>query len=660
LPGGFIGVDVFFAISGFLIGSQLLREIVDTGRIRLAQFWARRAKRLLPASCLVLALTALGVFAWVPIHLWRQFFTEIGAATLYVQNWQLARDSVDYSASGNDPSPVQHFWTLSVEEQFYIAIPLLFLVAVGLAWALGRRSPQDRRRVVAMVLAVAAAVSLGLSVYLTYWSASSAYFSTLTRAWEFALGALVAFLPPMASRRVRAAGGALGIGLVIAGGILFSSSTPFPSFTAGLPVVGAMLALWLGRGTWLEAAGRFTPIALGGECSYAIYLWHWPLICLLPYAIGHPLGRNERLVVAAASLAVAWVATTQWENRVRFSPRWLGTRRPRTIAAWTGGGMAVVLAISGFGIVQANAQTTAQVHRVAEIWTNRPACFGADAMADPECHNPGLDGVLLPEPSAIDHDDANREECWSTRGVSDLKVCPVGTTAPPRRTLLAIGDSHNNTLIGAYDAIGKERGWRFEVTGASGCHWSTADLRLNTPEDTEACRVWRGHLVDYLATRPDLDAIIETKARNHTLAQPAPGQDGADAIVEGLAGAANARPYPAIPVIFLVDNPQLSKKATTCAAKHGLDGATRCAVPRSEALTPDGFAEAAAQVPGSHLIDLTDLYCSPTDCPPVIGHVVVYRRDGTHITATYALTIAPYLDAALAEILSDTPVRTEQ
>jgi peptidoglycan/LPS O-acetylase OafA/YrhL len=133
LTDGYVGVDVFFAISGFLITSHLVAEIDRTGRLRPARFWARRAKRLVPASSLVLFLSALGVVTWVPRHLWRQFLNEIIASTVQVQNWLLANDSVDYLAANNTPSPTQHFWTLSAEEQFYVALPLLLLAATLLA-----------------------------------------------------------------------------------------------------------------------------------------------------------------------------------------------------------------------------------------------------------------------------------------------------------------------------------------------------------------------------------------------------------------------------------------------------------------------------------------------------------------------------------------------
>ncbi|MCY1693436.1 acyltransferase family protein [Curtobacterium sp. SL109] len=187
LPGGFVGVDVFFVISGYLITAHLLREQRATGRLRLGQFWARRAKRLLPGAFLTIAATGAAVLAFVPSALWGQYGRELIASTVYAQNWQLASDSVDYLASDNRPSPFQHFWSLSVEEQFYIALPLL-LIAVSFV-ARGRLTVVTRARV---LLGAVGVLSLVWCIAQTGSTPGVAYFSTATRAWEFALGGLAA------------------------------------------------------------------------------------------------------------------------------------------------------------------------------------------------------------------------------------------------------------------------------------------------------------------------------------------------------------------------------------------------------------------------------------------------------------------------------------
>src|SRR5689334_7526144 len=245
LPGGYVGVDVFFVISGFLITGNLLREVDRTGRVGLAGFWARRARRLLPAAFLVLGTTGAAILAFVPQTLWQQWAKEIGASGLYVENWSLARDAVDYLASSNAPSPVQHYWTLSAEEQFYLVWPLLVLLGVALAGrSLARRLPA-----ITAVLAVAAAASLAFSLWQTWANPSVAYFSTFTRAWEFAAGALLAclggrlVLPP----RVAALLSGLALLVVVACGFVLSHTTPMPGTAAIVVVVAASAVLLAGH-----------------------------------------------------------------------------------------------------------------------------------------------------------------------------------------------------------------------------------------------------------------------------------------------------------------------------------------------------------------------------------------------------------------------------
>src|SRR3954454_13323763 len=192
IPGGFVGVDVFFAISGFLITSLLLREIDLTGRVSLSGFWARRARRILPAALVTVLFCSLATMIFVPLNRWQQFFGDMRASTEYVQNWHLAERAVDYFAADDLPSPVQHFWSLSAEEQLYLAWPVLMLWAIAVT---RNRGARVQKRWLAIVIAAVTAVSLAYSIYATSANPAAAYFVTPTRAWEFGLGGLLTFLP---------------------------------------------------------------------------------------------------------------------------------------------------------------------------------------------------------------------------------------------------------------------------------------------------------------------------------------------------------------------------------------------------------------------------------------------------------------------------------
>ena len=254
LPGGFVGVDVFFVISGYLITGHLLREQARSGRIALGAFWARRAKRLLPGAFLTIAATGAAVLALVPSTLWGQYGRELIASTVYVQNWQLASDSVDYLASDNQPSPFQHFWSLSVEEQFYIALPLLLVLLAALLRRTGRHAPVTTARV---LLGAVVVLSFAWCVVETRTAPGIAYFSTATRAWEFALGGLASTLTlsrPVTARAsaIRTLGAWLGVAGLVGSLWVITPSTPFPGAAALLPVVSAALVVSFGAHSGLQ------------------------------------------------------------------------------------------------------------------------------------------------------------------------------------------------------------------------------------------------------------------------------------------------------------------------------------------------------------------------------------------------------------------------
>ncbi|MCI2958751.1 acyltransferase [Agromyces atrinae] len=648
LTGGFVGVDVFFVISGYLITSHLLAESARTGTIRLGRFWARRAKRLLPSSLLVLAVTAIAILMFVPTGRWQQFLSEVAASTLYVQNWLLASNSVDYlAATGNIPSPVQHFWTLSVEEQFYVLMPIVMFGACLIAARTRARS----RSTIFIALASVTALSLAYSLWITATAAPLSYFSTFSRAWEFGVGALIAFAPALSRRLIRHVLTIVGLAGVLAAVVLFDSETPFPGALAALPVLGTALCIWGGRQTFLATVGSIRPVAFVGAVSYAIYLWHWPLIVLVPYVTGHELTTVEKIVILIASIVVAGASTRFVEDPVRFDRRLLGgDRRPRTVALWSVVGMAVVLSLAVPPMIISSSQAAA-VSAENERLQEGAECLGA-AVAVTGCEvDAGLQDVLLPNATDLLTDDVNRSECWSTRGDGTLRVCALGPTTGYEKHILAVGDSHNNTLLEAYEMIAEDLNWRIDVAGRIGCYWTDAELVFSTDELTAECAQWRGEVRQHIAASPDLDAVLVTNARRTPDGEvrPESGESVEQATVEGLVSAWSSLPAD-VPVLGLVDNPLMSREVIACVEREGLAAADACAVPRAEALPGDSMQRAVESFGNARLIDLTDIHCEPDVCRPVIGNVIVYRDPG-HVTATYAATLAPFLGERLVSAL---------
>lgn len=648
ITGGYVGVDIFFVISGYLITAHLLKEIVATGQLKLGQFWARRAKRLLPASLLVLVVTAIAIILMAPPSRTIQFLTEVSASALYFQNWLLAANSVDYLATtSSTPSPVQHYWSLSVEEQFYVIVPVVMIAVV----LLSRRLRLPLGSSLTFLLIGITAASFVYSLWLTTNAAPISYFSTFSRMWEFGAGSLVALAPPLRSARSRHAAVALGVFCMVAAMVMYTEDTPFPGAAALLPVAGAAITIWGGRGSALTWVGSNRAVAFVGNASYSIYLWHWPLIILTPSATGAPLDTVDKLMVIGATVVLSWLSYRFVENPVRFSPNLLGGgRRPRTIAVWSALGMAAVLLITLPAIAAAEARASASAE-TSRTLLDGADCLGAVVVTTGCTVDDELQDELFPSIDEFLDDDANRSECWSTRGDSTLRVCSLGPDGDYDARILAVGDSHNNTLIDTYEIVANTLNWRIDVAGRIGCHWTDARMEFSTAELTAECEDWRDQVDIYVASQTDLDGVLVTNARQTPDGRVVP-EDGAtfeEASVAGLIRAWESVPDGTI-LMGLVDNPLVTPETIACVERELLDAAENCTVPRSAALPGRDLEAAIASRPGSHLIDLTDIHCEPQECRPVIGNVIVYSDSG-HLTATYARTLAPELGSRLAEAL---------
>lgn len=345
---GFLGVDVFFVVSGFVITGLLLREREGTGRTSLRAFYARRARRILPAALVVLAATVVAArWAVAPA---KAAAIEVDAlwAALFAGNWHLARQGADYFRLGEAPTPVQHFWSLGVEEQFYLVWPWLFVVAVAVAGA--RRA----RVSVALLTAVVAAASLAWAVEQTGSDAVTAYYSSLTRAWELALGALLATIPAYAVRLapgVRASLSWAGVAGIGASFVVLGDQVGVPFPGALLPVGATLLVLAAGIGAPAPAAVLLTnPVSLYlGDISYGLYLWHFPLVVLGTTVLGN--GPALWAAVAGGTLLLASISYHLLERPVLDAPRWSQASRAAWRAWWRARRRGVVTAATALTVL---------------------------------------------------------------------------------------------------------------------------------------------------------------------------------------------------------------------------------------------------------------------------------------------------------------------
>jgi peptidoglycan/LPS O-acetylase OafA/YrhL len=314
-----MGVDVFFVVSGFLITGLLMREAERTGGISLSGFYLRRARRILPAAIVVLLAVSAATIALVPQTEWRQWFREIVASALYFENWRLAVDSQIPQRADLESTPVQHYWSLSVEEQFYLFWPLLILLAL---WIAARRVASSTR-IALLVLGITTAASFAHSLVLTAQDVNLAYFSTFARTWEFGVGgilAIVAATPRPGRDRVRAAASWIGLVLIVVPIVTFRSPEIFPGLVAVIPVVGTLAVIWAGMPNAAWSPTRFgatRAVQWVGDVSYSLYLWHWPIFMFVPYLTGMPSPPWLMVLLVVASLVVAGLSKRWIEDPFR-------------------------------------------------------------------------------------------------------------------------------------------------------------------------------------------------------------------------------------------------------------------------------------------------------------------------------------------------------
>ncbi|MCW3000125.1 MAG: acyltransferase [Solirubrobacterales bacterium] len=648
VPGGYVGVDVFFAISGFLITAHLLKEAGRSGRVSLPRFWARRARRLLPASLTVLLFCAALTLLVVPQIYWQSFFGDISASAGYIQNWHLAASSVDYLASAEHPSPVQHFWSLAAEEQFYLVWPILILLATSLV-----RVPSRAPRATLLVLGTVTALSLAASILYTASNPTEAYFVTPTRAWEFGAGGLLAVVAgaigpgAMRAGAVRSLVSWAGLGAITVAAFTYTDATAFPGIAAALPVLGTLAVMWAGAPAqrWSPTPLlSLRPVQLVGDISYGIYLWHWPLLVLAPFVLGHGVGTGTRIAVLVAGIGAAWVTKLTIEDPVRSSSLLMG-RRPRLTFALAVVATGLVLVIAAGGTRQVQQQLRQATAASARTIAAHPHCFGA-ASHDParRCANPALRRTVVPKP--LEAKNEPNPACTRKTRVGAVSICEFGApAATARRTFALIGDSHATHWRAGLEVVARRKAWHGLSITHTGCPFSRATYDLPEPARSR-CVTWNRQVPQQLARHPEVDTVFVSNITGGNVFVP-PGKSMDQAKMAGYRRAWAALPPTVKRVVVIRDTPKSTGSTLECvdaAITAGDDGGRRCGVPRSKALIPDPAATAARSLgrDRAQVIDMTRYLCDTRTCPPVIGGVLVYK-DVHHLTRTYATTLGRYL-----------------
>ena len=644
LKGGYVGVDVFFVLSGFLITGILLSEALSSGRVSLVAFYARRARRILPAAALTLIATSIAAHHLLNFVRAREVVEDSAWAALFSANVHFAAEGSDYFQQGQPPSPIQHFWSLSAEEQFYLVWPsVLALVLFGL---FSRRPSLGRLLVVVCVLGGA---SLLWSIHLTATSPTAAYFSTLTRAWELALGAALAVGALMVTRipgLLQLAAGWVGLVAISTSAVLYSDSTAFPGYAALLPAVGAALVIAAG----LHREGRFragralsvAPLRYVGDRSYAFYLWHWPVLILAAQHVGHDLSTEVNLLLLACAFLLSVVSYKLVEDPLR-KLRW-----PTRVGAvaWPASAAAVLvvgLVISGSIDKTARRLEAAAASVEPAVLVDTAAAASYVEPGEPEAPLPPVVAAVraaeqeAPIPSPLTPPVSRLRDdfytfpsgCVPRGGQTKSRICRLGDTSS-RKAIVVIGDSHAQMWMPTILSMAQRDGWVVLPLVKVSC------IPRSWLETGKPCNRWyRWAKQRATALRPDVTLIVGSWA----------GTWAPKRAVRAVADLSRAVRSSSRAVIVLDDAPGQRREPTDCLLDSRSNMKTCSNVQSKTQQQTSTAIRSNARNQGVGFMDSRGWFCAPTQqtprkilCPLVVNQTITYVDRG-HVSKTYALEL---------------------
>ena len=669
IPGGYIGVDVFFVISGFLITSHLLDHFLHDS-FSFGSFYLKRAQRLLPAAWATLIATAVASFVFLPPAWLAETLTGTAMAAAYVVNWWLAHSSVNYFADSGIISPANHFWSLSVEEQFYLIWPALIWGVWRWAKRGGtKRSETELLRRISLLLLGLVVVSLGAAIVATDHNSTSAYFLTHTRAWEFALGAL-------AGVAARHNGGAatsplwaflrpVSWAVLVVSGWAYTPQSGVPGPVVMPVVLAAAYLLWNGDAYQSQLTHRiirWKPVQWLGDVSYSVYLWHWPMLVLAPFALQtERLSTLQVLGVLGATLIISAWSYTHIETRFRAGPPKTATSG-RSFGPWKR--LSVFAVLSGLiavlilqGARWSELRTAGIAQELFNLSQNPPPCFGARATepgADcPDSHKLAQELYALQNwDSQIVHL-ANGWVAQNEQGQSDVIPSFFGATQETAtREIALLGDSHAGMWASALNMFVDPNAIRVTSYLASSCPATEDDQSFAyylAEADREPCRIWRQDAAQAILSNPAIDTVVVSGAAySHRTLGPSGWRDDTGA---GFAALWQRFVAAGKRVVVIDDVPMLPFKLPECLARP-TDQQERCSYPASSVPATTPLARAVALMPPGDVtyISFKDVFCDDVTCHSIIGGIPVYM-DSDHISAPFARSLA----ARLAPLVLNPP-----
>ena len=673
--GGYVGVDVFFVISGYLITGWLLRERSRTGHIAFRRFYAARARRILPAAVLTLVATDVASRILLnPVRALSAFHDSVWAA-FFVANVHFSRIATDYFANTSPPSPVQQFWSLAVEEQFYLLWPAILMAAAYVIWrprvtrsrrgrsGMRLRWPTTRHPNIGRMsrtLTICILLSFVWSIVDTRNHAAAAYFSSFARIWELGVGALLAVSPGLISRvspRLRSMASWAGLAGIFASAVLYGSDTPFPGYAALVPVFGAAFVITGGMGPAPLAAGAILarePFRFIGDVSYSFYLWHWPVLILATEHIGHALSFLSSFLLLCLAFAISVVSYFAYEDPLRRAVI-LRKRRWSFLWLWLVGIAGVVATASLLGSAvnselasdsspstfsgpativsppkgSAATSTTMPGTATTTSEVTDPFIAAVKASVSTDAYDNRVPNSLSPSYETLATDFPGINGCIAHPDDTAGPICHFGSTAS-RRLLIVFGDSHAQMWMTPLIAYGASHGWDLIPLIKVGCQAYAAV----GPDATGSCAQWYAWALNELRLlKPD--AIVFSES--YTFYE---GQEEASLNTQIDALRALS------PRVAVFENtPLLKSNPIDCLlAPNATLGS--CTVSATNLAANHNAVRSLTQADGVSYLPTLQWFCYDNLCPTVIGNIIAYT-DAGHISNTYA----NYLSVPLAKEL---------
>lgn len=643
------GIDIFLTISGFLFTAMLLREVTEKGGVvNLARYLGRLFRRIVAPAAIVIAVTVVVGLAIFPVTQHSQLWSEALASLLYFENVELINSQLAYEAAGQDISPVQHFWSLSIQGQFYLVMPL---VALGAFW-LARTLKTNATRIMTWLLVLVLVSSLVFAVYVGSYAQDEAYLMTRTRAWQFAFGGLLAIFVDRIhlSSKIRFVLGYIGLGLILSVGFVLNGAELFPGPWALWPLAGFGLVLLGAPGSAEDSPHKWSaPKLLSnpvfnwiGDHAYALYLWHWPLLIFyLAIREREAVGIRGAAVIFGATVVLA--AVTHWLVEKPLDT--VGKKRRGPRLDWTS--LSAGIAVMAIGVLVALPNLPKNPDGVANsLDFDQETHPGALSVS----HNLSAPNVeAIPEITDLhnNHPDYVHRRCQQTMGdapgTDEISVCddPEKPDDPTARVVLA-GGSHSGHWEATIRALGQQHDWEVLVVTKSGCV-----LQDGQNPQTSMCQGWNENFVDWVADN-DVDLVITPGSRIS-------GEDSGESIQNGAQTRWEQITDAGTDMLLVRGTPRPVDLVGECLAEG--NAAEDCGPTVGDTANPNPI-EAENLPAGAQTVDMNPYICPMLDngadavCTAELGNVIVWY-DGSHLSPEYAYTLAPAFEDEMSEVFPE-------